>query len=88
MTKPFCKFDLIDLYGTYVKGADIIIMVTCIHRGHNAIGLLLSVGLFHWVGTRHEDLLTLTYQLFFIFFYLGQLCLLLRYREEIFMIDR
>jgi hypothetical protein len=32
-------------------------MCTCIHRGHNAIGLL-SVGLFHWVGTRHEDFLT------------------------------
>lgn len=53
MTKPFCKFDLIDLCGTCVKRVDITTMITCIYRGHNAIGLLLSVGLFHRVRTKN-----------------------------------
>lgn len=85
MTEPFIYFDLIDLHGTYVKRVDIINIATCIHRGHNAIGLL-SVGLFHWVGTRDEDILTLTHHLLVIFFYLGQFCLLLTFRKEIFML--
>ena len=46
--------DLIDPCGT-CKGVDSSDTATCVHRVHNAIGLLL-VNLFYWVATRSEDL--------------------------------